>query len=203
MVIIEQIERDSLKEAIKKPALYVVTAIFLAVMSSSGSPQPEWILYSAIAFILALIFIIDIKHYIIPDSAQFALFIISNLLICFSDNHSFIQSYAGAGFAFAIFYSIYYVYDTFLNKEALGFGDVKLFANAGLLLGFLHFNNFLLVLTAISVVFVIGKSVSKSENKLIPYGPLISFAMWLCLIYPTPIDLAIQTAVFKFIHLFV
>jgi len=182
MAFIEKIEIDAVKQAVRSPYLYITFAAFLSTLAFVDSYLSVYFL-ATLALILSFILVIDIKHYIIPDSAQISLFLLANILMYTMPEKSFVQGYAGFAFAIFIFYGIYYLSDVVLNKEALGFGDVKLFANVGLILGFLSFNYFLWVLTITSGLFLIFRLLSKKKNKLIPYGPFIVVSLWICLLY--------------------
>ena len=182
MALIEKIEIDAIKQAVRSPYLYLTLATFLSTLLFTDSYISIYYL-AVLALVLSFILVIDIKHYIIPDSAQISLFLLANLLMYLSPEKSFLEGYAGFAFAILIFYGIYYISDVVLGKEALGFGDVKLFANVGLILGFFSFNYFLWVLTITSGLFLIFKLVFKKKNKLIPYGPFIVVSAWICLLY--------------------
>ena len=66
----------------------------------------------------------------------------------------------------------------FINKESLGGGDIKLFFLTGLYLGFLL--NFLNLLIACFIGIIIMLTRKKS---LIPFGPVIAIATFICLLY--------------------
>tara|TARA_Y100001960_G_scaffold331774_1_gene429876 strand:+ start:3102 stop:3701 length:600 start_codon:yes stop_codon:yes gene_type:complete len=187
MAFIEQIEKQSLRDVVKNKWLYFVIALFQAPLLFTYTNY-DLTLLVMLGFIFAVIFTIDIKEYIIPDTTQVAVFSIANGLIWLAPERGFIESYVGMLFAGGMFYGIYYVFEKFLKKEALGFGDVKLFANVGLLLGFFSFNYFLWILTFTSGTFIILKLLFKKKNKLIPYGPFIVASAWFCLLYKDYLD---------------
>lgn len=187
MAFIEQIEKDSLKDLIKNFWFYVSIAAFTIPLAFVQTDY-NIITLIAIAVVFAAIFVIDIKEYIIPDSSQVIIFILANILIYSSYERGFTESYAGFIFAGGIFWSIYYFAEKALKKEVLGFGDVKLFANVGLLLGFFSFNYFLWVLTITSGSFILLKLIIGKKNKLIPYGPFIVLSAWVCLLFKNYFD---------------
>ena len=187
MALIEKIEINALKEAFKSPFLYVGFIIFAGIAYSVNTII-SFPLLLAIAFVFSLILVIDFKHYIIPDTAQVALFILANLLVYTSVDRFWVESYIGFALALFVFGGIYVVFEYLLKKPAIGLGDVKLLANVGLLLGALSFNVFLWILTITAGSFVIIKKLRKSENKMIPYGPFIVVSAWICLLYFFPLN---------------
>ena len=164
MALIEKIEINALKEAFKNPFLYVCFIIFAGIAYSVNTII-SFPLLLAIAFVFSLILVIDFKHYIIPDSAQVALFILANLLVYTSIDRFWVESYIGFALALFVFGGIYIVFEYLLKKPAIGLGDVKLLANVGLLLGALSFNVFLWILTITAGSFVIIKSLENLKIK--------------------------------------
>jgi prepilin signal peptidase PulO-like enzyme (type II secretory pathway) len=187
MALIEQIEKNALKQVVKNKWLYLTIALFQLplIFTNTQYSMPLLIL---LGVIFAIVFCIDVKEYIIPDSAQIAIFLTANGLIYFSDYRDFTESYFGFIFAGLLFLAIYYFGAKLFKKQILGFGDVKLFASVGLLLGLLTFNYFLWVLTFSSALFVLLKKILKKDSKVIPYGPFIVSSAWVCLIYKDNLD---------------
>lgn len=187
MAYIEKIEIDALKQAVKSPSLYICFGILSSIIFSINTIMSLPILLS-IAFVFSLIIVIDIKHFIIPDSAQVALFILANLLIYTSIDRFWLESYIGFALAIFVFGGIYALFEYVVKKPAIGFGDVKLLANVGLLLGALSFNMFLWILTLTAGGFIIFKRLLGSKEKIIPYGPFIVVSAWICLLYYFPLN---------------
>lgn len=199
MAFIEQIEKQSIKNLKKNLWFYLTILGFSAPLYFVNTDYSIAYLV-LIAIIFAAIFIIDIKEYIIPDSSQIAIFILANGLIFTSEYRSFAESYAGFAFAGGMFALVYFIAEKYLGKEVLGFGDVKLFANVGLLIGFFSVNYFLWVLTLTSGSFVLLKILFGKKDKLIPYGPFIVISAWICLLYADYFEVLnhkIMTAIFS------
>lgn len=182
MALIEQIEKKSLKDAIKNKYFYLLATLFLAPLAFIQTDYNIFIL-GLIAIALALVFTVDAKEYIIPDTSQIALFVLANALLYLSDSRNMLESYIGFFFAAIVFGSVYYVFESVLKRPALGFGDVKLFANVGLLLGFFSFSYFLWILTILSGIYVVIRKFIFRKTGAFPYGPFIVVSAWLCLLY--------------------
>lgn len=192
MSFFQQIEIDSIKNAFKSKNLYFIWFIFLLVMFFSGNPSIEWICLIGLSFAFSLIFVVDLKEFIIPDSAQIIIFILANILILISPNFDFYLSYLGAIIAFSVFYSLHFFYEKIMHKTGLGLGDVKLFTNIGLLTGLLFFNVFLIILTIMSLSFLVIRQFSKDKNEHIPYGPFIVSSAWITILYQENLSYFIQ-----------
>jgi leader peptidase (prepilin peptidase)/N-methyltransferase len=69
------------------------------------------------------------------------------------------------------------------HVEAMGLGDVKFVAAAGLWLGTAPLSVFLFLAGALGMVYALGYRVATRE-KLFPFGPALITAWWLCVILP-------------------
>lgn len=122
-----------------------------------------------ISFFLILIFVYDLKHYLIPDFATYTIIIISfiNLLI----KGDVTNGIFSATISFVFFLSIYLI----TKGKGMGFGDVKLSIFIGLFLGY---PNFLVALftsfligAIIGIGLILGKK--KSIKSEVPFGPFL------------------------------
>lgn len=185
MAFIEKFEIDELKLSLKNPFTYLVFAVFASPVFFVSSIYSIYIMLF-LAFVFAVIFVIDVKEYIIPDTTQILILLSTLGILYYTPGINVLEHIIGLLFAVFMFGGIYVVYEYILKKPALGFGDVKLFANVGLLLGFFSFNYFLWILSMSSIVFIIIKKLranKKDKNKLIPYGPFIVVSTWVCLLF--------------------
>ena len=138
------------------------------------------ILISIFAVIL-LISIYDLKHFIIPDSFLFFLFIFSFLYLLIS-NLPIFQSFLSSLILALPFLLIFLI-----SKGAwFGFGDVKLAAFLGLFLGFPK------IVVALYVAFLTGAFVSlilivlgkkKLRGSTVPFGPFMVIGTILTFFY--------------------
>lgn len=142
-----------------------------------------WIMFS----FLILIFVFDLKHYIIPDEVIYPAIIISMLWLLYS------FSFGALGKA-DLFYTIicalgaslfFFLIWFFSKGMAMGFGDVKLALLIGLVLGFPNivpglFLGFLFGAIIGSVLVLSKKRGFKSE---IPFGPFLLLGLIVSLFY--------------------
>ena len=143
----------------------------------------DFVLISIIFLILLIIFFIDLKHYIIPDSLNFSL-----ILICFIKNfttqdllkfsYNIQDSLLGGAIGYLIIWLIIYIYKKMRNKEAMGLGDAKLLSAFGFLLGLKSIFIILFVASVLGLLFVLPSLLLKnrSTGSIIPFGPFIILA---------------------------
>ena len=138
------------------------------------------ILLSILLLMYVIIFFIDLKHFIIPDSLNFGIIILAfaknflpNLNLIFTQNmtHSVIGGIAG----YLSIWIIIYLYKTFKKIEGMGLGDAKLMAGIGLLFGWQSIPFVLFVAAVLGLLLVMPSLVEKKKNlkSKIPFGPYI------------------------------
>ena len=143
----------------------------------------DFILICIIFLILLIIFFIDLKHYIIPDSLNFSLILIGIIknfttqdLLKF--NYNLPDSLFGGALGYLIIWLIIFIYKQIRNKEAMGLGDAKLLSAFGFLLGIKSIFIILFVASVLGLIFVLPSLLLKnrSTGSIIPFGPFIILA---------------------------
>ncbi len=130
--------------------------------------------------LLAIIFVYDLKHYIIPDVIVWPLAVISamsNLLLGRSWLDLLIGSLVGAGF-FGLQYLV-------SHGRWIGFGDVKLGLAMGLLLGWPQ------ITVALMIAYLSGSIIGifliilgrKKMTSQVPFGTFLSLSTFIAMLY--------------------
>ena len=161
------------------PLVEIATGLLFLLIISYQLSIITYIYYLIIACFLIVIFVYDLKKFIIPDKVLFPAIAIS-LLYLIINNQLSIINYLLSALGAAVFFLVIYL----LSKgKWLGFGDVKLAILLGLILGWPK------ILLALFLSFVIGgiigvglivflKKKLKSEVPFAPFliiGTLIAF----------------------------
>ncbi len=149
--------------------------LFLFAFSVTGLSVELAYLF-IVLFFLIFIFVYDLRHYIIPDFANFSLIVISALYLAFfslleNDFSVLLHGFFSAMATFLFFFALHY----FTKGKGMGFGDVKFVIFMGLFLGFPEilpglFISFLLGATIGVALIVLGKKGMKSQ---LPFGPFL------------------------------
>ncbi len=133
-----------------------------------------------LVIIFLIIFFIDLKHFIIPDSLNFSLIIIAiskNFIPNFESNFTYDlnQSIVGGILGYFVIWIIIFLYKKIKNLDAMGLGDAKLMAGIGLLFGWKSIPFVLFVSAIIGLISVIPSLINKTKNLRteIPFGPYI------------------------------
>lgn len=146
-----------------------------------------WPLVAALlitAYFVAMSFI-DIDHQILPDTMTLPL--VWFALLC-SFQSLFIplqDAVIGALVGYLVLWSIYWLFKLITGKEGMGYGDFKLLAVIGALVGWQQVG--LVVILSAGVGAIIGGLLlviqKKGKETKIPFGPYLAVAGWITLLW--------------------
>jgi leader peptidase (prepilin peptidase)/N-methyltransferase len=175
--------------SITYPLIEIITGICFLLAWFILSPQLTTSYKDIIPFVIKFSFlvlmipvaVIDIKHYIIPDSISLSLLVIALSASFLPGDITPLQSLTGIAIGGGVLYGIGVLGKILFKKDAMGFGDVKLMAAAGALWGAqisamgIIFGSFLGSLTGIPLLLI--KKLGKEHA--IPFGPYLGAGLWL------------------------
>ncbi len=155
--------------SIQYPLVELSTGIVFLLCSAFYAPYFMYI----ISCFLIVIFVYDLKHYLIPDKVVFPA-----ILITLVFNYQFILTALGAGLLFLLI-----VLAT--RGKGMGIGDIKLAFLMGLILGWPNimvalFSAFFVGAIIGIILIVSGKKGLKSE---VPFGPFLVFGTFLAMFW--------------------
>ena len=151
-----------------------------------------------LAPVLTAMFLIDLRHMIIPDKLNLAIVVLGILAIIteglFAPWHIlkslWLQSMLGALIYFVTAYLITWGVSLALKKQAMGGGDIKFFAAAGIWLGPAILPMFMMVAGGFGVIFgLISKRIT--GEKYFPFGPALIISFLLALLMRKTVILTI------------
>ena len=143
---------------------------------------------------LIVIFFIDLKHFIIPNSITFPMMALG-FIKSFDPNldsifPNYILSLLGGLFGYGIIWSITFLYKQIKKKEGMGLGDAKLLSVLGFWFGLKAVPFVIFLSSAIALISVIPDLMKKSKtmSSQIPFGPYIILGALVYLILEKKID---------------
>lgn len=170
------------KVSFRYPLIEIIMAALFVLIYYEYQLLPLAFVFYALNVVFVIMITIDFEHKIIPDEIQILLLIIG-AAYCYVLDFGFYHWGYGALFGFALAFTLRWVFFIWKKKEALGFGDVKFFAVAGIFLGFYSFPPFLFLSGIIGVLTaLIWRAAGKGEE--FPFGPALSVSVYLCILYP-------------------
>ena len=159
-------------------------ALCVAVFAVMGlTPQAVCVML-AMPFLVALI-VIDLDHMILPDHLNAILFALGLGYLALADLAALPMALMGALVGAAVYAGVVFVtgwvMTRALKRDAVGFGDVKFLAVAGVWLGLPLLPVFLVLSGACGVAFgLIWKTMGRGA--VFPFGPALIAALILCLL---------------------
>tara|TARA_B100000809_G_C15108268_1_gene519588 strand:- start:233 stop:994 length:762 start_codon:yes stop_codon:yes gene_type:complete len=141
-----------------------------------------------------IIFFIDLKYFIIPNSLTFSMMILG-FIKSFDPNldsifPNYINSLIGGFFGYGIIFSIIFFYKQIRKKEGMGLGDAKLLAVIGFWFGWISIPFVIFLSSIFALVFVAPDLIKKNKkmSSQIPFGPHIILATIFYLLFKNNLD---------------
>lgn len=158
--------------------------IFIPFYESS----PQWWEYIYVGMqiasliVLIPISLIDIDHYIIPDELSLGGFFLAILTIFIPGNITPLEGLYGFLAGAGVLFSIGWIGEKALKKEAMGFGDVKLMAFLGTLWGWTYSVQTIIYASFLGSVIGGIQYLIYKESK-IPFGPYLAGGLWIAALF--------------------
>lgn len=177
--------------SIKKIDLkYVIILFILFLLLIKDLQYTSIFVFSLVIFSLVLALIMDIKYMIIPDTCSILILFsgICNLISCYS-KEKLIASVIGLLVGGLTLFIIDFIFEKITKQEGFGYGDMKLLASLGLLLGYKDVVVIMIlsvVISAIfSIVYLIVNKIKNIKGVYIAFGPFIVISTFIVMIIPS------------------
>jgi len=174
------------------PIIELVTAILTGVVAWRFGFGWEATAAIGITWTLIAISVIDYDHQIIPDSLSLSLVWAGLFMSLFNPLDGaevlFVEpgtSIVGAIAGYLILWSIYHLFRLVTGKEGMGYGDFKLLAGLGALLGWQMLHLIVLLSAVVGVIVGVGLIAFRNHDRRvpIPFGPFLAAAGWFAMIF--------------------
>jgi leader peptidase (prepilin peptidase) / N-methyltransferase len=175
------------------PLVELFTAILSVAVAWQTGATAIGALYLVVTWMLVALTFIDIDKMLLPD--QLTLPLLWLALVAAAVGFSTVDAttaITGAAFGYLSLWSVYWAFKLLTGKEGMGFGDFKLLAIFGALLGWQQLP--LIILLSSLVGAVIGTLLlsmqGKDKNNAIPFGPYIAAAGFIAMLWGEQITAA-------------
>ena len=162
------------------PLIEIISAISFIFLFFYFDNYFEALYFQLIILILIAIFLIDLRHSIIPNELNYSLILIAFLQIFILNFDNFFikdinQALIGGILGYGVIWLIIFLYDKLRNIEAMGFGDAKLMTAIGVLFGWKSIPFVLFFASIIGLLIVVPSLINKKKNLTtqIPFGPAL------------------------------
>ncbi len=171
--------------SIRYPFVELLTGLCFAVLASHfGFGWPLVCALLMTSYLVSMSFI-DIDHQILPDTMTLPLLWFALLCAYNSLYLSLADAVLGAMVGYLALWSIYWMFKLITGKEGMGYGDFKLLAGIGALVGWQQVG--LVVVLSAGVGAIIGGMLlaiqGKGKETKIPFGPYLAVAGWITFLW--------------------
>jgi len=179
------------------PIIEVVTMLLSLLVAVQFGATMQGVLGIIVTWFLISMTMIDFDHQLLPDSLTLPLMwigLLASLVPIFTDVRSAV---IGAAAGYLILWSIYQAFKIITGKEGMGYGDFKLLAALGALLGWqvlpmvILLSSLVGAIVGVTLIAITGRD----KNIPIPFGPYLAAAGWLAMVWGDQLS-AFYTGIF-------
>jgi len=171
--------------SIRYPLVEFMTMVLSLMVAWQFGPTPQAALGIIVTWFFVSMTMIDIDHQLLPDSLTLPLMwigLLAALIPVFTDLHS---SVVGAAAGYMVLWLVYQLFRIVTGKEGMGYGDFKLLAAIGALLGWQALPMVILLSSLVGAVVGITliAVTGRDKNIPIPFGPYLAAAGWIAMLW--------------------
>ncbi len=167
------------------PILEATTALLSALVFWHFGPTPQALLGLVFLWALISLTMIDVDHYLLPDSITLPLLWLGILVNFFGIYTTLEASVIGAMAGYLSLWSVYWAFKLLTGKEGMGFGDFKLLGALGAWMGWQYLPMIILLSSLVGAVLGIGAILfmGRDKAKPLPFGPYLAVAGFIAFIW--------------------
>jgi leader peptidase (prepilin peptidase)/N-methyltransferase len=171
--------------SIRYPLIETLTALSSAMVAATFGYGPESLVLVPLTWgFIALIFI-DIDKMLLPDQLTQPLLWLVLLASIWSVFLSPKDTIIGAITGYLCLWLVYWGFKLLTGKEGMGYGDFKLLAIIGAIVGWIKLPIVILMSSAVGAVIggIMMVTSKANRNTAIPFGPYLAIAGWITILW--------------------
>ena len=171
--------------SIRYPAIEAITALLSLVVAYTFGATEQALLYIVITWALVALTFIDIDHMLLPDQLTLPLVWLALIAAVAGITITPSDAIMGAAFGYLSLWSVFWLFKLLTGKEGMGYGDFKLLALFGALLGWHSLLTIILLSSVVGAIIGIALLSIQGKDKAtpIPFGPYLAIAGWITLLW--------------------
>ena len=171
------------------PAIELLTALASFVVAWQFGYSAQTLVLVPVTWVFIALIFIDIDHMLLPDQLTMPLLwlvLLSSVWGVFSSPK---DALIGATAGYLSLWTVYWCFKLLTGKEGLGYGDFKLLAVVGAVVGWIKLPMVILLSSGVGALIGLGLMVvgKAKRSSAIPFGPYIAIAGWIAMIWGEPI----------------
>ncbi len=183
--------------SVRYPSVEAITAILSLVVAYTFGATEQALLYIVVTWALVALTFIDIDHMLLPDQLTLPLLWLALIASVMGYTIAPRDAIIGAACGYLSLWSVFWLFKLITGKEGMGYGDFKLLAVFGALLGWQSLLTIILLSSVVGAVIGIALLSIQGKNKAtpIPFGPYLAIAGWITMLWGSQL----QNSYFNFI----
>ena len=175
----------SAKISIRYPLVELGTALASLWVAMQFGATELGLLYIFITWVLVALIFIDIDHMLLPDHLTLPLVWLALIASVLGYTISPSEAIVGAAVGYLSLWTVFWAFKLLTGKEGMGYGDFKLLAIFGALLGWQAILTIVLLSSVVGAVIgcILLAVQGKEHSTPIPFGPYLAIAGWLTILY--------------------
>ncbi|MFU2511325.1 prepilin peptidase [Pseudoalteromonas sp. ASV78] len=176
--------------SVRYPIVEMLTAILSLFVAYTFGATEQALLYILITWVLVALTFIDIDHMLLPDQLTLPLVWLALIAAVMGITISPTSAIIGAACGYLSLWSVFWLFKLITGKEGMGYGDFKLLAVFGALLGWQSLLTIVLLSSVVGAIIGIALLTIQGKDKAtpIPFGPYLAIAGWVTLLWGTQIQ---------------
>ena len=167
------------------PIVETITALLSLVVAYSLGATEQALLYIAVTWALVALTFIDIDHMLLPDQITLPLVWLALIAAVLGYTVTPTDAIIGAACGYLSLWSVFWLFKLLTGKEGMGYGDFKLLAVFGALLGWQSLLTIILLSSVVGAIIGIALLTIQGKDKAtpIPFGPYLAIAGWITMLW--------------------
>jgi len=167
------------------PAVELITALLSLIVAYSFGATEQALLYIFVTWILVALTFIDIDHMLLPDQLTLPLVWLALIASVMGYTITPTDAIIGAACGYLSLWSVFWLFKLLTGKEGMGYGDFKLLAVFGALLGWQSLLTIILLSSVVGAIIGIALLTIQGKDKAtpIPFGPYLAIAGWITMLW--------------------
>ena len=171
--------------AARYPLVEAITALLSLAVAYTVGANEQALLYILITWALVALTFIDIDHMLLPDQLTLPLVWLALIASVMGYTISPSDAIIGAACGYLSLWSVFWLFKLLTGKEGMGYGDFKLLAVFGALLGWQSLLTIILLSSVVGAIIGITLLSIQGKDKAtpIPFGPYLAIAGWITMLW--------------------
>ncbi|WP_165727141.1 A24 family peptidase [Pseudoalteromonas sp. 31A1] len=176
--------------SVRYPAVELITALLSLIVAYSFGATEQALLYIFVTWILVALTFIDIDHMLLPDQLTLPLLWLALIASVMGYTITPTDAIIGAACGYLSLWSVFWLFKLLTGKEGMGYGDFKLLAVFGALLGWQSLLTIILLSSVVGAIIGIALLSIQGKDKAtpIPFGPYLAIAGWIAMLWGNQIQ---------------